>query len=128
MESFGVVSENALSAQGEPEGSGGECGKNETQGIDVTEMSGFSAFELFGSHVSRSALADLGGVEFTCYGGEAGADFAGDLDGLVGRQATDATEQAGEVFTDVVDTANVGVGDLAGDADFGVEAFEPARA
>lgn len=154
---------------------GEEFIEDEAEGVDITSMSDFSAFELFGCHVGGSALADFGSVKFTCYGGEAevadedfattvqhdvvgfevamddtfgvsggeaGTDFAGDLDGLVGRQATDAAEQGGEVFaveifhreegkafgfTDVVDAANVGVGDLAGDADLGVEAFEPAR-
>jgi hypothetical protein len=74
-------------------------------------------------------------------GGESGAEFAGGFEGLVGGEAADAGEEAGEVlavhvlhgdkgrafdFADVVDAADVGVGDEAGDADFAVEAFEEA--
>lgn len=78
-------------------------------------------------------------------GGEAGAELAGDFEGLVVGEATDAAEEGAEVFAvdelhreedgggdgavgragdgvDVVDAADVGVADLACDADF-VEEF-----
>ena len=70
------------------------------------------------------------------------AQFARDLDGFVGGQASDAAQQAAQVFAidvlhgnecrafrfaDVVHAANVGMRDLAGDADFAVEAFEQSR-
>jgi len=68
--------------------------------------------------------------------GEAGAHFAGEFGGLVGGQAADAAQQAGEIlavdvfhreerlacgFADIVHAAHVGVRDLARDADFLVE-------
>ena len=74
-------------------------------------------------------------------GGEAGAELARGFDGLIAGQAADAQEQRGEVlaihvlhgderhaldFADVVDAADVGVGDQAGDADFAVEALQQA--
>jgi hypothetical protein len=73
--------------------------------------------------------------------GESRAQLARDLGGLVRGQASDAAQQAAEVFAidvlhgdergafrfpDVVHAANVRMRDLAGDADLAVEAFEQA--
>ena len=70
-------------------------------------------------------------------GGQAGAQLARDLDRLVGRQAADAAQQRAEVFAihvlhrqvrlavhfaEIVNAADVGMRDLARDADFIVEA------
>ena len=64
--------------------------------------------------------------------GKTGRQLSGDLDGFIGRQPTDATQERAEIlpfdvlhgekhetirFADVVDTAHVGMGDLSGDAD-----------
>ena len=72
-------------------------------------------------------------------GGEAGAHLARELDRAVGGETADAAEQEREVlavhvlhrekgvafeFADVVDAADVGMGDLARQADFGVELGE----
>ncbi len=66
--------------------------------------------------------------------------LAGDLQALVVGQSADAAEEGGEIFAvdvfhgdellalefaDVEDAADVGMGDLAGEADFVVEAVEP---
>src|SRR6202041_2842558 len=65
------------------------------------------------------------------------AKLAGDFGGFVGRQATDAPQQRGQVFAihifhgeewraigfaDIKGPADVGVGDLASDANFSVQA------
>ncbi len=78
---------------------------------------------------------------FVVGGGEAGAELAGHFEGLVLRQTADAFQQCREVlaidvlhgkvgltvdFAEVVDAADVGVGNLAGDADFTAEAVEGA--
>ena len=72
-------------------------------------------------------------------GSEAGADFAGELDGFILGEAADAAEERCEVLAvdvfhgeeveafdhaEVVDSADVGVADLAGYADFVSEADE----
>jgi len=74
-------------------------------------------------------------------GGEAGAELLGDLDGFVAGEASDAAQQGSEIFAvhkfhgeekasvalpDVIHAADVGVGHLAGHADFGVELIAPA--
>ena len=74
--------------------------------------------------------------------GEPGAQLARRFEGLVGGQAADAQQQVGQVFAvhvfhgderhafdfaDVVDAADVGVGDLAGHAHFAVEPFQQTR-
>jgi len=66
-------------------------------------------------------------------GSQTGGELARDLDGLVGRKMADAPQERSKVFsvdvlhrkevmafrlTDVVNAANVGVRDLAGDTDF----------
>ena len=70
-------------------------------------------------------------------GGKPGAHLAGNLEGLVRWQVPDAAQQGGQVFAvhvlhgeelqavgfaDIEDAADVGMGNLAGDADFAVEA------
>jgi hypothetical protein len=72
-------------------------------------------------------------------GSESGTDFSRCFEGFVGGEASDALEEASEIltvdilhrderlavhFADVVDAADIRVGDLAGDPHFGVEAFE----
>src|SRR6516225_10688131 len=72
---------------------------------------------------------------------EPDADFAGDLKGLVGGQASDPGQQRSQVlaihvlhgyegrafgFADVVDAADVGMRDLARNTDFTMEALQQA--
>ena len=75
--------------------------------------------------------------------GQPRAELPRDLDRLVLREPADAAQQRGQVFAvdvlhreevppvdlaDVVDAADVGVRDLAGEAHLGVEALDPGRA
>ena len=75
-------------------------------------------------------------------GGEPRAELARDLDRLVRRKPPDAPQERGQVLAvdvlhreevpsldlaDVVDAADVGVGDAAREAHLGVEALEPGR-
>ena len=88
-------------------------------------------------HVGRFEVAVQ--HAFFVGGGEAGAELAGGLHRLVDGEASDAAQERAEVLaihelhgdvveafgdTDVVDAADVGVCDLARDADFVVEARE----
>ena len=99
-----------------------------------------------GDHDLAAAVEhDVGGLQvamenaFGVRGGESGAKLARDLDGLVLRQAADAAQQRGQVFAvdvlhgeeglavdfaHVVDAANVGMRNAAGDADFVAKALE----
>ena len=75
-------------------------------------------------------------------GGESGTELTGGLDGFIGGEPADAGEEGRKVFAihvfhgderraidhpDIVDAADVGVGDHARDADFSVEAFKDTR-
>jgi hypothetical protein len=76
---------------------------------------------------------------FLMRGGETGAEFAGNFESLRVRQAADAAEKDAEIlaidilhgekelaveFAEVVDAANIWVGDLTGDFHFIAEAVE----
>src|SRR6185369_1229405 len=84
------------------------------------------------------AVDDSAGVR----GGQAGTDFSGGIERLIGGQAADALQETAQIlaihvfhgderdafyFADVVNAADVRMGNLAGDADFSVKAFEQAR-
>ena len=72
-------------------------------------------------------------------GSEAGANLAGDFDSFVGREPADAADDGGEILsvdilhgekrravgiTDIKDTADVGMRNLASDANFGMKSRE----
>jgi len=69
-------------------------------------------------------------------GSEASANLAGDFDSFVGRESADAADDGGEILAvdvlhgkkrdavgvaDIEDAADVGMGDLASDANFGMK-------
>ena len=95
--------------------------------------------EIHDADLAAAIDHDVGGLEVAVEhallvrGGETGADAAREFEGLVGGKAADAAEQRGEILAvdelhgdvvealvdaDVVNAADVGVRDLAGDADF----------
>jgi hypothetical protein len=72
-------------------------------------------------------------------GSEASANLAGDFDSFVGRESADAADDGGEVLSvdilhgekrrafgvaDIEDAADVGMGDLASDTNFGMKSRE----
>ena len=109
----------------------GEAGESEIHDDDLAAA--------VDHHVGRFQVAVQ--HAFFVGGGQAGAELARGLDRLVHGQASDAAQQRAEILAihelhgdvvqafgdaDVVDAADVGVRDLARDADFVVEAREGA--
>ena len=99
--------------------------------------------EIGDHHVAAAVEHDVGRFQiamqntFGVRGGQARAQLARDFDGFVGRQAADAAQQRSQVFAihvlhrqvrlavdfaEIVNAADIGVRDLARDADFVVEA------
>ena len=122
---------------------GGRAGAD---GVFGHLVAGDGEAEIGDAHGSAAVDHDVGGLEVAVEDaavvgrGEAGAELAGDLQGLILGEPADAPQEAGEVFAvdvfhgdellalefaDVEDAADVWMGDLAGEADLRAEAFEP---
>ncbi len=125
---------------------GGHVGGCAGGGVIGVAVDAAADAEIGNANLTPAVKHDVGGLEIAVEdalvmgGGEAGAQLAGDLDRLVARQAADAAEQGGEVFTvdefhgdkllalhlaDVEDPADVGMGDLARKADLVVKTLKP---
>ena len=126
---------------------GGHVGRGAAAHVALQLLGEAGESEVHDDDLAAAVDHDIGGFQvavedaFVVGGGQPGAEFAGGLDGLVDGQASDAAEEGAEIFAidelhgdvmqafgdaDVVDAADVGVGDLARDADFVVEAGEGA--
>ncbi len=115
-------------------------------GVDAGDAAGERGQpEIGDQHLAASVDHDVAGFEvavqdaFFVRGVEPGAQAAGDIQGLFRRQASDAAKERGEIlsvhilhrekwrafrFPDIIDAADIGMRDLAGDADFGAEALQ----